>query len=227
VCRSKAEGGRRCQGRQGSRPSSPGSLGAYEVVGQSGTVRAGRSAARRDVQGQLDDLVDAVLDAVPVGALLGLVSAVDADVASQVADAITGALQAHGYPRRNWPDHLLCGALAAAAKAMQAGEDLAKTAVAEAVESALGAAGAPPLAASLAARAAVGALMRLTPARHWEDLQRALRLLAVTTCPRIAEHPEVERACLRPLEAEFLSGVLQDELPVTIGEGMPPAKAQP
>ena len=55
-----------------------------------------------------------------VDAALG---AMTADVADQVADAITAMLEAYGCPRGGWQNHLLCGALAAVAQAMKAGED--------------------------------------------------------------------------------------------------------
>jgi hypothetical protein len=141
------------------------------------------------------------------------VSAADADVANQIADKITAALEAHGRPRGSWRSHLLCGALAAVARAMKAGEDLAKTVVTKGVTSALVAGGMPRLlAAGLAGRAATDALMKLTPVGHWEHVRRAVELLAVSMCPNVANHPAVENYCLRPLASELLSSAIQEAL---------------
>ena len=163
-------------------------------------------------QQQLGDYLDAVVDAAPVDSAATLVSAAEVAAARQVSDAITASLEAHGCSRGRWQSHLLCGALAAVAQAMKAGEDLAKGAVTAGVRTALTACGVPRLAAGLAGRAATDALMKLTPVRHWEDLRRAVQLLAVSMCPDVAEHPEVEQYCLRPLASELLSSAIQEEL---------------
>ena len=213
MCRSKAEGGRRCHGRRGRGSSvAVDSTGGSAPPGPSGRMRRSRAAVLQAAQEQLGDLLDAVVNAAPVDSAATLVSAADADVAGQVADAITATLEAHGCPRGSWQSHLLCGALAAVAQAMKAGEDLAKTAVTEGVTAALTACGMPRLAAGLAARAAADTLMKLTPVRHWEDVRRAVQLLAVSMCPNVADHPEVEQYCLRPLASELLSSAIQDEL---------------
>ena len=81
------------------------------------------------------------MDAAPVDSVATLISAADADAANQVADAITASLEAQGCPRGRWPSHLLCGALAAVAQSMKAGEDLAKTAITAGVRAALTACG--------------------------------------------------------------------------------------
>jgi hypothetical protein len=114
--------------------------------------------------------------------------------------------------------------LAAVAQAMKAGEDLAKSAVTASVRATLTACGVPRLAAGLAGRAAADALMKLMPVRHWEDLRRAVQLLAVSMCPDVADHPEVELYCLRPLAAELLSSAIQEELAQSLpGGGRSPA----
>lgn len=146
-------------------------------------------------------------------------SATDADVANQLADAITNTLEAQGCHRGNWQSHLLCGALAAMARAMKAGEDLAKTAVTESVTTALASAGIPRPVAGLAARAAVDTLMKLAPIRHWEDVRRAVQLVAVSLCPSVADHPAVEQFCLQPLASELLSDAIQDELATLSDDG--------
>jgi len=213
MCRSKAEGGRRCRGRRGRGSlATVDSTGSSAPPGPSGRMRRSRAAVLQAAQKQLGDLLDAAVSAAPVDSAAALVSAADADVAGQVADAITATLEAHGCPRGNWQNHLLCGALAAVAQAMKAGEDLAKTAVTEGVTAALTAGGMPRLPAGLAGRAATDTLMKLTPVRHWEDVRRAVQLQAVSICPNVAEHPEVEQYCLRPLASNLLSSAIQREL---------------
>jgi len=61
------------------------------------------------------------VDAAPVDSAATLEAATAADVANQVADAITATLEAYGCPGGSWQSHLLCGALAAVAHAMKAG----------------------------------------------------------------------------------------------------------
>jgi hypothetical protein len=210
VCRSKAEGGRRCNGSKARRSLSVAvASDGSASLGSSGLARRSRAAVLRDAQKQLNALLDALVDAAPAG---NLASVVDADAAEQIADAIAASLEAHGCPRGKWQSHLLCGALAAAAHAMKAGGDLAKSAIADGVMGALILAGVPRLAARLAARAAVDAVMRLAPVRHWEDVRRGIEVLAVSTCPAVADHPAVEHYCLRPLASEFLSDSIQEEL---------------
>jgi len=175
-------------------------------------MRRSREAVLQAAQKQLGDLFDAAVNGAPVDSVAALRTAAVADVADQVADAITATLEAHGCPRGSWQSHLLCGALAAVAQAMKAGEDLAKAAVTKGVTAVLAACGTPRLAAGLAARAATDTLMKLTPVQHWEDVRRAVQLLAVSTCPNVADHPEVEQYCLRPLASEMLSSAIQEEL---------------
>jgi hypothetical protein len=109
--------------------------------GPSGLVRRSREAVLRAAQEQLGNYLDAVVNAAPIDSAAALMSAADADMAGQVADAITASLEAHGRPRGRWQSHLLCGALAAVAQAMKAGEDLAKSAVTAGVRAALTACG--------------------------------------------------------------------------------------
>jgi hypothetical protein len=212
MCQSKAQGGRRCKPKSGRRSAAAAdSAGGSAPTGPTGFMRRSRAAVLQDVQDQLGALLDALVGAAPVNSVATLVSAVDADVADQVADAITATLEAHGCPRGKWESHLLCGALAAVAQAMQAGEALAKTAVTNGVTATLTSCEVPPVAAGLAARAAVDTLTKLTPVGHWEAVRRAMQLLAVSACPKAAEHPAVEQ-CLQPLASELLSDVIQEEL---------------
>jgi hypothetical protein len=165
MCRSKAEGGRRCRPSKGRGSStSAASTGTAAPPGPFGQI----------AQDQLGDLLDAVVDAVPIDSTMMLRAAAAADVANQIADAITGSLEANGCPRGSWESHLLCGALAAVAQAMKAGEDMARTAVIEGVTAAAAAGGAPRPAAALAGRAAADVLMKLSPVRHFKDARRAV-----------------------------------------------------
>lgn len=233
MCRSKAEGGRRCPGRKGrkssgavasktagggavprapSRPPRPsGPPGPSRPRGRPGSLQRSRAAVLREAQKQLGELLDAVINSAPVNSPTALVSAFDTDVASQVADKITATLKAHGRPRDSWRSHLLCGALAAVARAMDAGQNAAKTAVTMGIMSALVASGIPRPAAALAGRAATDVLMKV-PLGHWEAVRRAVGLLAVSMCPSVANHPAVENYCLRPLASELLTPAIQQEL---------------
>jgi len=159
------------------------------------------------------------VDAAPVDSAAALGAAAAADVADQVADAITATLEAHGCPRGSWQDHLLCGALAAAARAMQAAEDQVRAAVTTGVAAALAASGVPPQVADLTGRAAADTLAKLTPVRHYEDVRRAVQMLAVAMCPEVADHPDVERYCLRPLASAMLSSAIQEELTESLHDG--------
>jgi hypothetical protein len=232
MCRSKAEGGRRCRGSKGRKssgamasktvggsaprgPSAPpgpsGPPGPSRPRSRSGRMHRSRAAVLRDAQKQLGDLLDAVVNAAPVNSPTALVSAADAEVASQVADKITATLKAHGHPKGTWRSHLLCGALAAVARAMEAGQNAAKTVVTKGITSALVAGRIPRPAAALAGRAATDVLMKV-PLGHWEAVRRAVGLLAVSTCPNVANHPAVENYCLRPLASELLAPAIQQEL---------------
>ena len=219
MCRSKAEGGRRCKGKGQGSSAVMMPAGVSASSGLCDRTRRSRTAVLRDAQKQLGDLLDAVIDAAPVDSATILVLAADADAAGQIADAITSSLRANGCPRSNWQSHLLCGALAGVARAMEAGEDLAKTVVTQSVTAALTSSGIPGPAAGLAARAAVDTLMKLTPIRHWEDVRRAVQLLAVSLCPNVADHPAVEQHCLRPLASELLSDAIQQELTALSSNG--------
>lgn len=66
--------------------------------------------------------------------------------------------------------------------------------------------------------------MKLTPVRLWEDVRRAVRLLAVSMCPNVADHPEVEQYCLQPLASELLSFEIQEELAESLPGVTPSAR---
>ncbi len=213
MCQSKADGGRRCKPNKGRRSSATVTkIGGSTSQGLSARIRRTRRVVLREAKDHLGELLDSVVDAAPVDSAASLISAVDTDAANQIANAITASLEANGWPRSKWRSHLICGALAAAAHAMEAGEDLAKTLVTQGVVTALTSAGVPGPVADMAARAAVDALMKLTPFRHWDDIHRGVQFLAVALCPAVENHPEVVEHCLRPLASEHLSEALQQEL---------------
>jgi len=155
----------------------------------------------RDAKEQLSELLDSVVDAASVDSAASLVSAIDTDAAGQIADAITASLKANGWPPSKWRSHLLCGALAATAHAMDAGEDKAKDLITQGVTTALTSAGVPGPVAGMAARAAVDALTKLPPYKQWDNVRRGVRLLAVALCP-----------AMEPLASEYLSDAIQQEL---------------
>jgi hypothetical protein len=220
MCKSKAEGGKRCKGRKGRASSTTlTSTGSSQSSGFSSTMQRSRTAVLRDAQNQLDDLLDAVIGGAPVDSSAILISDVDAAVASQIADAITATLRAHGYPPSKWWSHLLCGALAAVAQAMEAGKDLAETAVTQSVTAMLASSGITSPVAGLAARAVVDVLMKLPPVQHWDNVRCAVQVLAVSVCPSVANHREVAQQCLRPLASELLSDEIQQELTALFGNG--------
>jgi hypothetical protein len=177
-----------------------------------GAQGASLGGSQHVVQGQLADLLDAAIGTVAIEPTAMVRAAVAADVADQVADAITATLDKNGCPRATWDSHLLCGALAAVAQAMKTAEDLTRTAVIDGVTAALVTYGVPNLAAGLAGRAAADALMKAPLVRHYEDVLRAVQGLALATCPNYQSHPEVERYCLRPAESAVLSSAMQEDL---------------
>jgi hypothetical protein len=104
---------------------------------------------------------------------------------------MTASLKGNGWHPSKWRSHQMCAALVATARAMEAGEDQAKELITQGVTTALAAAGVFGPVAGIAARAALDALMRLTPYRHWDDIHRGLQFLAVALCPAMENHPEV------------------------------------
>jgi hypothetical protein len=98
------------------------------------------------------------------------------------------------------------------ARAMEEGEGRAQALITQGVTAALASVGVPAPIAGIAARAAADALKKLTPYRHWDDIHRGVRFLAVIVCPAVENHPEVVNYCLRPLSSERLSDMIQQEL---------------
>ena len=219
MCQSKAQGGRRCKPSKGRSSGAAAKTGRTSSFAVLSGIRRTRRVVLRDAQLQLGELRDSLVDAAPLNSVAGVISAVDTDAAGEIADAITASLKANGWPRRKWRSHLLCGALAAVARAMEEGEDRAQALITQGVTTALASAGVPAPIAAMGARAAVDALKKLTPYRHWDDVHRGMQLLAVVTCPAVEKHRDVVDYCMRPLVSERLSGMLQQELAELSGVG--------
>jgi hypothetical protein len=174
----------------------------------------------RDAKAQLGELLDSVVDTAPVDSAASLVSAIDTDAAGQISDALTASLKANGWPPSKWRSHLLCGALAAMAHAMDAGEDMVKKLITQGVTAALGSAGVPSPVADMAARAAVDALTKLPAYKQWDAVRRGIRMLAVAACPALENHPEVVNYCVRPLASDYLPDAIQRELAELSGNSL-------
>lgn len=149
--------------------------------------------------------------------------AIDA-VSGVVASAIVNALNRNGY-RWSHADHVLCEFLAATACAMQKFRDQFQRYVEHMVSAILAARRGqkrrviPEPVARAAAQAAVNALMKLSPAREFDDLLRAMRIMAIATCPAPERHKAVASCCLKPMETFVLSSVMKQELTRTLPRG--------
>lgn len=213
MCQSKADGGRRCKPNKGRRSSASGTrTRGVESRGLSGQKRRTRRVVLRDAKAQFTDLLDSLVDEGPVDSSAALVSAIDADAAGQISDAITESLKANGWPPRKWRSHLLCGALAATAHAMDSAEDRAKKLIVQVVTTALTSAGVPGPVASMAARAALDVITKLAAYKQWDAVRRGVRLAAIAACPAVENHPEVVNYCILPLASDYLPDAIQQEL---------------
>jgi hypothetical protein len=166
----------------------------------------------RDAKAQFGDLLNSLVDAAPVDSPAALVSAIDADAAGQVSDAITASLKANGWPPSKWRSHLLCSALAATAHAMDAAEDKAKELIVQEVTTALTSAGVPGPVAGMAAHATLDAITKLPAYKQWDAVRRGVRLSAIAACPAAENHPEVVNYCVLPLASNYLPDAIQREL---------------
>jgi hypothetical protein len=213
MCQSKAQGGRRCKPNKGRHASSAASRTSGSTTsGLSGRMQRSRRATLRDAKEQLSDLLNSSVDAALVNSAATLVSAIDVDAAGQISDAITDSLKANGWPPSKWRNHLLCGALAATAHAMDAAEDRSKELIIQGVTTALTSAGVPNPVAGMAARAALDAVTKLPAYKQWDAVRRGVRLAAIAACPSVDRHPEVVNYCILPLASDYLPDVIQQEL---------------
>jgi hypothetical protein len=106
MCQSKADGGRRCKPNKGRRSSAMATrAGGSASRGLSGQIRRTRKVVLRDAKAQFGDLLNSLVDAAPVNSAAVLVSAIDADAAGQISEAITDSLKANGWPPSKWRSH--------------------------------------------------------------------------------------------------------------------------
>jgi hypothetical protein len=73
--------------------------------------------------------------------------------------------------------------------------------------------------ATVAAHAAVNALMKLSAIRQFDDMLRATRILAIMTCPAPEQHRAVALYCMNPLGKEILSDAIRQELTASLPRG--------
>jgi hypothetical protein len=82
----------------------------------------------------------------------------------------------------------------------------------------------PVFVADTASEAAVKGLHKLIDnmpaARNFNDLHRAVRLLAIMTCPASEKHEAVIRCCHKPLGEPIVSGLAEERLKVAMPEWM-------
>jgi len=149
--------------------------------------------------------------------------AIDA-LSNAVASAIVNALNRNGY-RWSHADHVLCDFLASAACAMQKFRDQFQHHVEYIVSAVLSSRRwqkrrvIPEPIVRVAAQAAVNALTTLSPAREFDDVLRAMRILAIATCPAPEHHKTVASCCLKPMETFVLSSVTKQELTRALPRG--------
>jgi hypothetical protein len=185
--------------------------------------RTEHHSAMSRAQSEIRDwLAGAIAD--PPGSATAVTEQAIGAISDSVASAIVDALNSGGY-RRSAGDHVLCDFLAAAACMMQKFQDQFERGVAHMVSAVLTSRAVarrseiPKPLAELAAQAAVDALMNLSPARHFDDLLRAVRISAISFCPDPTHHDAVVRCCLSPLEKGVLSDAVRQELTDSLPRG--------
>jgi hypothetical protein len=82
----------------------------------------------------------------------------------------------------------------------------------------------PEGAAGAASEAAVEGIHELVDnmpiVRDFNDLHRAVRILAIMLCPAPEKHEAVIRCCLAPLGAPIVSGIVTDKLKMAMPDWM-------
>jgi hypothetical protein len=149
-------------------------------------------------------------------------AAMDA-VSDDIANVIVGALNRNGCFDPSGSGHILCDFLASIACAMQKFRDQFQHHMVDIVKAILKSrkkenrSVIPGPVATVAAQAAVNVLTKLQSVHHFDDMLRAVRLLAISVCPAPEKHKAVVQCCLSPLEVYVLSDAikqdLKDELP--------------
>jgi len=126
--------------------------------------------------------------------------------------------------------HLLCSVLAALACTMQEISDdrdkLTREIATRIVTYFIGRKriNLPPLIVKVAAEATVKAvdkiIKNLAAAQHFDNLQRAARILATMMCPAPEKHEDIVRCCLKPLGEPIISEVVQERLKAAMPDWM-------
>ena len=176
------------------------------------------------------------------------------DAVSQIIEALGGAVAAEAPNALDQvlsPDdqanrrselaesHLLCSVLAALACAMHEISDnfdrLTREIATRIITYFIGRKriNLPPLIIKVAAEATVKAvdkiIQTLAAAQHFDNLQRAVRILAIMMCPAPEKHEDVIRCCLEPLGEPIISEVVQQRLKAAMPDWMtqpPPSGGQ-
>lgn len=154
-------------------------------------------------------------------------------IAAEVPDALDQVLGPGNLAKRRAElagSHLLCSVLAALACAMkEISDDLDKLARETATRIVTYYIGRkritlPPAVVQVAAEATVKAvdktIQALTAAQHFDNLQRAVQILALIMCPAPEKHEDVIRCCLKPLGEPIISQAVQERLKAAIPDWM-------
>jgi hypothetical protein len=190
-------------------------------------LRPVRKQARAAVDGAKDDienwLAASLLD--PPSATAELVSAVGDVVATDILDALCRAL-GPANTNKNRAElagkHLFCQLLAEVACSMQSVRDEIDRAVKQIAAGLLTyyvggrKVEIPPSVTNVVADAAAKGIDKVIAtvpaARHFDDLLRAVRILALMTCPAPDKHEAVIRCALKPLGEPVVSDLVQERL---------------
>lgn len=199
--------------------SSGASFDRRSTVARRGKRHAAMSRAKTEIENWL-----AAAAASPPDSVLAVTEQTIGMISDAVAGAVVNVLKRNGY---QWTaaDHVVCEFLAAAAHAMQEVQDRLEQAVAHMVSAVLTARERehrpliPEPLATVAAQAAVNALMKLSAVRQFDDLLRATRILAIMTCPAPEDHRAVVLYCLNPLRKDILSHAISQELTDSLPKG--------
>jgi len=177
-----------------------------------------RTAIERAKDQITDWLAGTIVDFPAADVTIAATNAAMEAVSGDIANAITGMLNGNGYSDPSHASHMLCDFLAAIACAMQRFRDQFQHHVADIVRATLKSrirgnrTVIPGPVATVAAQAAVNVIMKLPPVHHFDDVLRAIRLLAISVCPAPEKHKAVVQCCLSPLEVWVLSGAINQDL---------------
>jgi hypothetical protein len=165
--------------------------------------------------------------------LAELVESLGSIISTDVFDALCNALDAknNNKIRAEYAQkHFFCALLAEFACSMQAFKDNLDRAIKKVAASLISYYIAkknvriPEVVAGAASEAAVEGMNKLLDnmpgVRNFNDLHRAVRILAIMTCPAPEKHEAVIRCCLAPLGAPIVSGVVTERLKMAMPDWM-------